>query len=200
MKKIILPIILVVVGLIIGYFVFSGTQNTGSTVLGGSSHFSGITVQEDGLTLEDGGDVTLGSGSNVTQTDDQITVGGIETYYVQDTTMEAATTTPCALAAPGDSLLLSATVDFTVSTTTGTTISIAKASTPYATTTILGSAVTLDANETETFVATTTSSQVWHLGEYLVVGMSKTTGSGQNGTMGVYSPTGTCNAVWQSVD
>ena len=50
-----------VLGLVIGWVV-----NSGSPLSAGQTHLSGLAVGEDGLTLEDGGDVVLSSGSTLT--------------------------------------------------------------------------------------------------------------------------------------
>lgn len=157
-----------------------------------------VEVQETDVPISES--VPIGAQSqNISSTECHVR-NGVEFCYPR-TGMNVATTTVCALKSPPKtSILRAATVDVQISSTTATTISIARASTAYATTTILGSAVTLNANEAEAFYASTTDNVMFAPNSFLVVGMSKTSGSGQTGTLGVYSPTGTCGAEFQVVN
>lgn len=115
--------------------------------------------------------------------------GGVLHFGAKTDSLTQATTTVCALQSPSaTSTLLHASIRFSVSSTTASTVTLAKASTPYATTTSLG-AVSLAANAQGIAVASTTGSHIFSPNTYFVVGMA---GNGAN----TYSPTGTCQATW----
>lgn len=106
-----------------------------------------------------------------------------------------ATTTVCAIQAPvGTSTLLSWGISETVSSTTASTITIAKATTAFATTTLLGVQVAVAANAQTMIVGSTTAAQntaganVFAPNTWLVFG--------QQGGTGTFSPTGQCYATW----
>ena len=108
--------------------------------------------------------------------------------------MLKATTTPCAIKSPNaTSTLLLGSVDFSTSSTTATTVSIAKATTAFATTTNIGT-LTLAANERGTWFGGVASSSATNVvfppNNYFVVGM-------QGGVGGLnFSPVGTCQALF----
>lgn len=121
--------------------------------------------------------------------------------YKAAQTMGTASTTVCALQAPSaTSTLLVGSAKFDVSSTTATAITLAKATTAFATTTDLGTQP-LAANAQASFVITATTTPggaAWDISDtattfapntWLTVGMK-----GGNGT---FSPTGTCTATWQ---
>lgn len=118
--------------------------------------------------------------------------------YGQTVTLRTATTTVCAIKSPAATSTLSfAGVRFTVSSSTAATIALAKATTAYATTTILGNEVTLAAGAQATIVATSTATNL-NLGNYtfapnnwLVVGM--------RGGIGTFSPIGSCSAEFTRI-
>ncbi len=119
--------------------------------------------------------------------------GGVRHWASRTDSLTQATTTVCALQSPSaTSTLVTAFINFTVSTTTASTVTLAKANTAYATTTLLGS-VTLAANAQGIAVASTTGSHIFSPNTWFVVGMA---GNGAN----TYSPTGTCQAIWTSVN
>jgi len=119
-------------------------------------------------------------------------VGGLRNFF-NSSPLSTSTTTPCAFQANATSTLVSGGVKFTVSSTTATTITIAKATTPTATTTWIHNG-SLAANAQGTFIVpgATTTNQIFGPNEWFVVGMS-----GGNGT---FSPTGVCHAIFESYE
>lgn len=107
-----------------------------------------------------------------------------------------ATTTICAIKSPAatSTLDLSKTgARFDVSSTTASVVTIAKATTPYATTTIIGNQYAIAANAQAAIHASTTATQqvaateVLAPNTWIVFGM-------QGGTGGTFSPSGQCSA------
>lgn len=86
---------------------------------------------------------------------------------------------------------------FDVSSTTASVVTLAKATTPFATTTLLGNQIAIAANAQATIFASTTATQqvagadVFAPNTYFVVGM-------QGGT-GTFSPTGGCQVRWTEI-
>jgi len=118
--------------------------------------------------------------------------GGVRHWAGRTDSLTQATTTVCALQSPSaTSTLETAFINFTVSSTTASTVTLAKATTAYATTTSLG-AITLSANAQGIAVASTTGSHIFSPNTWFVVGMA--------GGIGTFSPTGTCQAVWVGVN
>jgi hypothetical protein len=111
--------------------------------------------------------------------------------------LTAATTTVCALQSPAaTSTLVRGGVRLSVSSTTASTVTIAKATTAFATTTWLtNESVGANAQATIIVPATTTPTgqafQIFAPNEWLVVGMS--------GGVGTFSPTGVCQATWEAI-
>lgn len=113
-----------------------------------------------------------------------------------DNTPTAATTTPWALQSPSaTSTLIAAWCRVDVSSTTASTLTIARAATPYATTTLLGR-YGIAANAQATVVASSTptagEATTFSPNTYLVVGMA--------GGIGTFSPSGSCGALWATLD
>lgn len=125
-----------------------------------------------------------------------LTVNGVKNYFDRQT-MKTATTTVCAIKSPAaTSTLVSGLVNFSVSSTTASTVTVAKSATAYATTTLINS-VSVGANAYATILtASTTNSalvqtdRTFAPNTYLVVGMA--------GGVGTFSPTGYCSAQWQT--
>lgn len=118
-------------------------------------------------------------------------VNGAE-VYLESKALTTATTTVCAIKSPAaTSTLTFGAVNFVVSSSTAATIHLAKATTPFATTTSLGS-VTLGAGAQGMVVASTSpaagAATVFSPNTYLVVGMQ--------GGVGTFSPTGRCTATF----
>lgn len=124
-------------------------------------------------------------------------VEGVQQYFTRRA-LAQATTTICAIRSPqATSTLDHASVRFTVSSTTASIITIAKATTAFATTTIIGNQVSIAANAQATIIATTTSAQVtsqtavFAPNDWLVIGMQ--------GGIGTMSPTGICQAKFTEI-
>jgi hypothetical protein len=127
-----------------------------------------------------------------------VSVNGISTQYSRTASLTQASTTVCAIQSPSaTSTLLLGSLNLTVSSTTASRVTFAKALGPAASTTLLGQAQ-LGANAQGTFLASTTPTvlvdpiQVFSPSTWFTVSMS-----GGNGT---FSPTGVCTAVFQEVD
>ena len=119
-----------------------------------------------------------------------IGIGGVRRYF-NSSGLATATTTPCAFQSlAATSTLVGGGAKFSVGSTTATTITIAKATTPTATTTWIHNA-SLAANAQGTFIVpgATTTNQIFGPNDWFVVGMS-----GGNGT---FSPTGVCHAIFE---
>ena len=135
--------------------------------------------------------VDLGSVSGPEITSDFLSVNGVETHY-RYSKFNSATTTVLALRSPlsATSTLDSFVCNFAVSSTTASTVHIAKATTAFATTTNINT-YAIGADAQATIVASTTGSvagdaTIFAPGTYAVVGMT--------GGAGTFSPTGGCSA------
>lgn len=136
-------------------------------------------------------------------------VSGPDTYfsYVANNNLQeygetkgftTATTTVCAIKSPAaTSTLVFAGVNFTVSSSTASLVTLAKATTAYATSTALNT-LTLAANAQGAQIATSSTATVGVVGNnifspntYFVVGMQDTTPQAGAGT---FSPVGSCSA------
>lgn len=126
--------------------------------------------------------------------------GDVVQFRAKDSDLTAATTTVCALQSPAaTSTLIRGMVRLSVSSTTASVVTLAKAATPYATTTPLN-LVSVAANAQVTIVSSSTpetdgsiSRAVFGPSEWLVVGM-------QGGiSAGTFSPTGVCQATWEAI-
>jgi len=150
--------------------------------------------------------VVLGAGYVVSQPEQQLgaisspdilspyfSYGGVRHWAGSTDSLAQATTTVCAIQSPAaTSTLEFASVKLSVSSSTASIVHIAKASTAYATTTLLGLAA-VSANAQDTVIASTSpaagEATIFAPNTYLVVGMQ--------GGVGTFSPTGRCSAVWQ---
>lgn len=128
--------------------------------------------------------------SNVTST----SVNGVVTTYGRVTTLTAATTTVCAIQSPAaTSTLQFGSLKLTVGSTTAITVTLAKSSTAFATTTLLNSA-SIAAGAQGTVIASTTESVnpdglgVFSPSTWFVAGIA--------GGTGTFSPTGICQVTW----
>lgn len=121
--------------------------------------------------------------------------GGVATY-AGSMALGQATTTVCAIQSPAaTSTLQTAFVRFDVSSTTASVITVAKATTAFATSTQIGVNYSIPANAQAFINASTTNgiagaSEVFAPNTWLVVGMQ--------GGVGTMSPTGSCGAKWVS--
>jgi len=121
--------------------------------------------------------------------------GGVATYGAS-ANMATATSTVCAIQSPAatSTLVAGPVARFNLASTTATTVWFAKATTAFASTTVLGAA-NLGASAQATLYASTTDSQalvdgvfVFAPNTWLTVGITgavKGTGTGQTGTSGV---------------
>jgi hypothetical protein len=123
-------------------------------------------------------------------------INGIAQWYWSQTP-NTATTTVCAIQSPtSTSTLLTGSIRLSKSSTTASTVYLAKAATAYATTTSLGSA-SVSANAQATVVSLKTAaggdglSETFAPSEWFVVGMA--------GGQGTFSPTGRCTAVFREI-
>ena len=123
-----------------------------------------------------------------------ISYGDVDFWAQRDGELTQATTTVCALQAPAStSTLTFAGIQLTTSSTTASVMTIAKAATPYATTTWLtNESIDADAQASIVVPATTTPAGMAKFlfapNEYVVFAMS--------GGAGTFSPAGACQATW----
>lgn len=193
-KTIIGVIVGIVLGLVIGYLAFGGDSFAGTT------HFSGVTVQEEGLVLEDGGDITLGAGSNITvagtaSITGTTTLNGMPIVAKRTATFNSSTT-PWAVQIGATSTLAHAFCSLKGSTT-ASVLTFGKANTAFATTTVIATS-TIAANAQGTINALATTTQNATLGEKAVNDRTFSPGQwlvlGMSGGIGTFSPTGACSA------
>ncbi len=125
--------------------------------------------------------------------------GDVYNWAGHTESLTQASTTPCAIQSPtATSTLVFGGIKLNVSSTTASRVTLAKSSTQYATTTLLGFA-DLAAGAQATVVASTSFSGiagadgalVFSPGQWFVVGMS--------GGTGTFSPTGSCSVQWSQV-
>lgn len=136
-------------------------------------------------------DFSVGASTSPDISSPYISFGDVRLWASHTGSLNQATTTICALQSPAStSTLVRGTILLTVSSTTASTITLAKATTPYATTTSLGASA-ITANGQGYAVASTTGSHIFAPNTYFVVGMA--------GGTGTFSPTGSCNATWQEL-
>jgi len=121
--------------------------------------------------------------------------GGVRQWAAKTSSLNQATTTVCAIQSPvSTSTLQFASIQETISTTTASTLVMAKAASAYATTTWLNTSDAISANAQYTLAlpATTTETgidkYIFAPSQWLVIS--------QQGGVGTFSPTGTCQAVW----
>lgn len=154
---------------------------------------NGIMVTANGIYIASGG---LVWGSSGALTDTTVVVNGVTTTY-SHSIMTAATTTPCSIASPAATTTLAfpATVNFTNSASYANDYQLGKATTAFATTTNLGK-ITIAANALGTLVATSTSltDNIIAPNSFINLRVSTSTASA------TFAPTGTCTAVFQSVN
>lgn len=211
MKPFIKSAALVVVSVLIGAL---GMAAFGGPSFQGVSHLSGLAVGADGLSTENGGTAAFGTtvsvgttltvGTNATVSGSLSVTGtttdnGVERVTRRTASLNAASTTVCALMShpTATSTLEFGGVNFDVSSTSASVVTIGKASTPYATTTWLtNESISANAQASIGVPATTTSSGMAALifapATYMVVGMQ--------GGVGTFSPSGVCSADFRSME
>lgn len=181
MKNNTLAIVIVLVSAIVSYGVASLRPATVETVVKEESPESPYEVQ-------------VGAVSSPDSPSPYFSFGQLRRWN-EKKALNTATTTACAIKSPSatSSLDLKATgIRFDVSSTTASVVTIAKATTPFATTTLIGNQYSIGANAQATILASTTATQqvasidVLAPNTYIVFGI-------QGGT-GTFSPTGQCQA------
>lgn len=153
-----------------------------------------ITKEPAQIVVPEGQPGIVGAVSGPDISSPYFSYGGVRHWGAETNTLTQGTTTVCAIQAPAStSTLTFASIQLSVSSSTQSRVVIAKATTPYATTTVLGSAV-FAANSQGTLIATSTpvdglnEDKTFAPNTWLVVGMQ--------GGIGTFSPTGTCLATW----
>ena len=151
--------------------------------------FLGLTKESTFVTRN-----IVGSVSSPDISSPYFSVGGIPMWFARTENLVAATTTVCALQAPASTSTLEwGMIKLTTSSTTASTVTIAKAATAFATTTVL-SRTAVSANAQATVIASSTATgvldpaQVFAPNAWLVVSME--------GGTGTFSPAGVCQASW----
>ena len=120
--------------------------------------------------------------------------GGVRQWAGSTDNLIQASTTICAIQSPaGTSTLEVGSIQLSVSSSTASTVTLAKSTVPNGSSTIFQSnSVSAGAQATITTLATTTSAGVTNYtfapNTYFVVSMG--------GGTGTYSPTGSCKAIW----
>jgi len=146
-----------------------------------------------GLSPEKAQNLVTGSVTSPDISSPYISFGDVRHWAAQDSDLTQATTTVCALQSPAStSTLQFGDAKFVVaSSTQNSTITLAKATTPYATTTLLGKYVIASGAQGTVIASTsptTGDAVIFSPNTYFVVGMQ--------GGGGTFSPTGNCSAVW----
>lgn len=123
--------------------------------------------------------------------------GGVTKYNGHDADLTQASTTICAIQAPtATSSLTHAAVQLSVSSTSASSLVIAKSDTAFATTTQIGTNYAIGAGAQVTVVASSTpaagNATLFSPNQWLVVSM-------QGGAGGTFSPTGVCQASWTAI-
>ena len=138
-------------------------------------------------------DFKLGSVASPDINSPYFSFGGVREWGAMTNSLTQATTTVCALQSPASTSTLNfASIQFSISSTTASLVTMARASNAYATTTSLGT-VSLTANGHGMLVASSTQLYQFPPNSWLVVGMQDTT---PQATAGHFSPTGKCQATW----
>lgn len=160
-----------------------------------ASLFVGIFVPDSGSPGRDGKDgVTVGAVASPDIMSPYVSWGSVRQWAARDADLTAASTTICAIQSPAaTSSLMHASVVLEVSSTSASTLTMAKASTAFATTTLMGREA-IAANAKALIVAstspTTYEANIFNPNQWIVVSM-------EGGAVGTtFSPTGVCEAVW----
>ena len=196
-------ILIVIVGIIVLVGSNQSGVNIGGTTAGIYNVIGSGNYQVDGtVVIDTNGNVdapitsTTGTFSSTLAVTGETTLQGVLTRS-QTQAFDTATTTVCSLQSPSaTSTLVRAGATFDVSSTTASLITMAKATTAFATTTLLG-VVNSGADAQGTVIASSTptatlldAEQVFGPNEWFVIGMA--------GGIGNFSPTGDCWATWTS--
>lgn len=184
-----LSVIGIVVALLAGtlaLIAFSGQESISERV---------ATIENFFVSPEEMDEEALGAVSSPDIPSPYFSFGGVRQWAARDNDLTQATTTVCAIQSPAaTSTLDHADLSLVVSSTTASTVTFAKAATPYATSTFLGSAaVAANAQANIAVKATTTSNAI---ASNFVFGPSQWFVVGMQGGVGTFSPTGVCQVRW----
>lgn len=139
-------------------------------------------------------DVKVGAVTNPDIASPYVSWGGVRNWAGGTSNLAQATTTVCAIQSPAStSTLQYATLKLSVSSTTASIVTIAKASSAFATTTAL-SRLAVGANAQALHFASTTegsADQIFAPNQFVVFGME--------GGTGTFSPTGVCQAGFREI-
>lgn len=172
-----------------GYF-GEQTENAVNMFLESKNASATGSIDSEGYTNS----LTLGAVSAPDTYFDYFSNNGLKRYARRASTLVQATTTVCALKSPSatSSLALGTFQLNAIATTTGPVIlTLAKASTRYATTTSLGS-VTIQAGKTGEATASTTGAHIFSPNTFFVVGAQGSVGVPAGA--GTFSLSGSCQA------
>lgn len=155
-----------------------------------------ITKEQVQIVVPEGQSGIVGAVSGPDISSPYFSYGGVRHWGAKTESLTEATTTVCALQSPAATSTLSfGSIRLSVSSTTASTVTMAKATTPYATTSLLASSA-VGANAFLTLVATSSlpvGFTTFAPNTYLVIGMADATPQAGAGT---FSPTGVCQATW----
>ena len=169
----------------------------GLTVLIGGLYIT--QSPEPGAPGRDGTDGVVSAVASPDIISPYVSYGGVRNWAAHTDNLTQATTTVCALQSPAaTSTLTFGGVRFTVSSTTGARITMAKASTFNSTTTSLGVA-DLVAGAPATVVASTSDKSLSPLDNAATFGPNQWFVVGMSGGTGTFSPTGSCSAQWTEI-
>jgi len=123
-----------------------------------------------------------------------ISVGGVTRYYYSYP-LATGTTSPCSIQSPAaTSTLVSAGIQFTTSSSTATTITIARGTAMTATTTSIGTDYAIAANKQAMIVASTTATA----GDATIFPPNTWFNVGMKGGVGTHDAVGVCHAIFES--
>jgi hypothetical protein len=142
----------------------------------------------------------LGSVSSPDIQSPYFSVGGLPIWAQRTNSLTQASTTVCSIQSPAaTSSLLFAGIEFDVASTSATYVELARATTPYATTTRIGSTYTIAANAQANIVASTTGSvagdaTIFPPNSYFNVKVSWATAATSASV-----PRGSCGVMWAAM-
>lgn len=145
-------------------------------------------------------DHTYGAATGPDIPSNYFSFGGFRQWAQSPRSLNQATTTVCAIQSPvATSSLEHASINFAVSSSTATLLTIAKSATAFATTTIIGSQINIAANAQATVVASTTLSATGADAAAFIFAPSTWVVMSLTGGSGTFSPTGSCEAMWRQL-
>lgn len=149
-----------------------------------------VSLVLSGFALTKDSAPVVGSVSSPDISSRYFSVGSVREWRGKTTTLNTASTTLCAVQAPNatSTLASGSGIRLDVSSTTASVVVLAKASTQYATTTVLGIANVAAGAQASIVATSTADSWVFAPNNWFVV-------SAQGG-VGTFSPSGLCEARW----